>query len=66
MLASMSCRVAALSADILTTATGKPRDQILKDIDRDFYLSSPSAKEYGIIDDVLLPKKKQPKDKEDK
>ena len=48
--------------DILTTATGKPREQILKDIDRDFYLSSPQAKEYGIIDDVLLPKKKLPKE----
>jgi ATP-dependent Clp protease, protease subunit len=44
--------------DILTSATGKPRDQILKDIDRDFYLSSPQAKEYGIIDDVLPPRKK--------
>ncbi|WXB11275.1 ATP-dependent Clp protease proteolytic subunit [Pendulispora albinea] len=45
-------------ADILTQATGKPRDQILKDIDRDFYLSGAQAKEYGIIDDVLVPKKK--------
>jgi len=45
-------------ADILTSATGKPRDQILKDIDRDFYLSGAQAKEYGIIDEVLVPKKK--------
>jgi ATP-dependent Clp protease, protease subunit len=44
--------------DILTNATGKSREQILKDIDRDFYLSAPQAKEYGLIDDVLLPKKK--------
>jgi len=45
-------------ADILTQATGKGRDQILKDIDRDFYLSGAQAKEYGLIDDVLVPKKK--------
>ncbi len=44
--------------DILMNATGKPRDQIIKDIERDFYLSSPQAKEYGLIDDVLTPKRK--------
>jgi ATP-dependent Clp protease protease subunit len=44
--------------DILTAATGKPRDQILKDIDRDFYLGGAQAKEYGIIDEVLSAKKK--------
>ena len=40
--------------DILTNATGKSREQILKDIDRDFYLSASGAKEYGLIDNVLL------------
>ena len=44
--------------DILATATGKPKDQIHKDIDRDFYLSAASAKDYGLIDDVLPPRKK--------
>lgn len=52
--------------DILVNATGKPKEQILKDIDRDFYLGTGQAKEYGIIDDVLPPRKKvgeAPKDK---
>lgn len=44
--------------DILTNATGKNKDQILKDIDRDFYLSAAAAKEYGLIDNVMLPPKK--------
>jgi ATP-dependent Clp protease protease subunit len=44
--------------DILMNATGKPREQILKDIDRDFYLGAAQAKEYGLIDDVLVPKRK--------
>src|SRR5207253_4087399 len=46
--------------DILTNATGKPKEQIIKDIDRDFYLGGAQAKEYGLIDDVLTPKKKGP------
>jgi len=44
--------------DILTNASGKSREQVLKDIDRDFYLSAAAAKEYGLIDNVLAPKKK--------
>jgi ATP-dependent Clp protease, protease subunit len=48
--------------DVLVGATGKPRDQIVKDIDRDFYMGSVQAKEYGLIDDVLPPRKKGTKD----
>jgi len=44
--------------EILVNATGKAKDQILKDIDRDFYLSAAQAKEYGLIDNVLIPPKK--------
>jgi len=43
--------------DILATATGKAKDVIHKDIDRDFYLSAAQAKEYGIVDEVLVPKR---------
>jgi ATP-dependent Clp protease protease subunit len=42
---------------ILMDATGKPKEQIVKDIDRDFYLSAAQAKDYGIVDDVLVPKR---------
>jgi ATP-dependent Clp protease protease subunit len=48
--------------DILTNACGKPKEQILKDIDRDFYMGVSQAKEYGLIDDVLTPKRKGPKE----
>jgi ATP-dependent Clp protease protease subunit len=44
--------------DILATATGKPKELIHKDIDRDFYMSASHAKEYGLIDEVLPPRKK--------
>lgn len=45
--------------DILTNASGKSKDQVHKDIDRDFYLSAAAAKEYGLIDNVMLPPKKR-------
>jgi ATP-dependent Clp protease, protease subunit len=48
--------------EILSNATGKNKDQIHKDIDRDFYLGSVGAKEYGLIDEVLVPRKKLAKD----
>ena len=47
---------------ILVDATGKSKDQIVKDIDRDFYMGGTQAKEYGLIDDVLIPKRKGPKE----
>ena len=39
--------------DILVQATGKTREDITRDIDRDFYLSGAQAKEYGLIDEVF-------------
>lgn len=38
---------------ILTHHTGQPFEKIERDTDRDFYLSAPEAKEYGIVDDVI-------------
>jgi ATP-dependent Clp protease protease subunit len=43
---------------ILADATGKTREQIHKDIDRDFFMSPMEAKEYGLIDEVLIPRPK--------
>jgi ATP-dependent Clp protease protease subunit len=43
--------------EILSFHTGKPLSQIEKDTDRDFYLSASEAKEYGVIDEVIIPKK---------
>jgi len=39
--------------DILVEATGKNRDELAWDVERDFYLSAGQAKEYGLIDEVL-------------
>ncbi len=42
---------------ILAKHTGQPLSKIAKDTDRDFYLSAEEAKEYGVIDEVINPKK---------
>lgn len=39
--------------DIIVEKTGQTREQIMKDIDRDYYISPVEAKEYGIIDAVI-------------
>lgn len=39
--------------EILHKATGQPIDKIKHDTERDYYMSGPDAKTYGIIDDVL-------------
>jgi ATP-dependent Clp protease protease subunit len=40
--------------EILARHTGKSIEQIEKDTDRDYYMSADEAKEYGIIDQVLV------------
>ena len=39
---------------IIATHTGQPFDKVEKDSDRDYWMSSEEAKEYGLIDEVLL------------
>jgi ATP-dependent Clp protease protease subunit len=38
----------------MASHTGQPVKQIEKDTDRDFIMTAPEAKEYGIIDQVIL------------
>jgi ATP-dependent Clp protease protease subunit len=40
-------------AGIYETTTKKPIDTILKDIDRDYYMTADEAKEYGLIDQIF-------------
>ena len=44
---------------ILAHHIGKPVEQIMKDSDRDFYLSADYAAAYGVIDKVLPPRQRQ-------
>lgn len=39
--------------DILARHTGQPMERIERDVDRDFYMSSSEARDYGLIDEVV-------------
>ena len=45
--------------EILAQHTGQTFDKIQKDTDRDFFMSAQEAKDYGIIDEVIMPGKKK-------
>jgi len=40
--------------DIISNHTGKSLKQVEKDCDRDYWLTSEEAKEYGLVDEVLV------------
>jgi ATP-dependent Clp protease protease subunit len=44
--------------NILVQHTGQSAEKIQRDTDRDFYMTGPQAKEYGIIDDVVVERPK--------
>ena len=43
--------------EILARHTGQPIDRISKDTDRDYFMSPQEAKDYGLIDEVIVTKK---------
>jgi len=42
-----------LIAQIYERTTGKPVEEVLRDLERDFYMSAGEARAYGLIDEVL-------------
>ena len=42
--------------ELLVKHTGQPLERIKKDTDRDYFMSAIEAKEYGLIDEVLVQK----------
>ena len=44
-------------AEIVSHHSGKPLDQVERDIDRDFFMTAEEAKGYGLIDEVLKPQR---------
>ena len=41
--------------NLLAKHTGQPLDRIERDTERDFWMTAEESKEYGLIDDILLP-----------
>jgi ATP-dependent Clp protease protease subunit len=46
---------------ILARHTGQTEDRIRHDFDRDFFMSPEQAKEYGLVDEILKPREREPK-----
>jgi len=44
--------------EILAAHTGQPLDKIQKDTDRDYFMSAEESRDYGLIDEVIIGKKK--------
>ncbi len=42
---------------ILAHHTGRPLEQVERDIDRDYYMTAEEAKDYGIVDAVIAPRR---------
>lgn len=47
--------------ELYSRHTGQPEDRIRRDMERDFFMSAAEAKEYGLVDEVLVKKKAEPK-----
>lgn len=50
---------------IISKHTGQAYEKVARDTDRDYYLSPEQALEYGLIDEVLVPKEQQDGSKEE-
>ena len=44
-------------AEIIAHHTGRPMEQVERDIDRDYYMTAGEAREYGLIDDIISPRR---------
>lgn len=47
-------RMREITNQILAKHTGQTLEKIGKDVERDFIMDSPQAKEYGIVDDIIF------------
>ena len=44
-------------AQIISYHSGRPLEQVERDIDRDYFMTAEEAKEYGLIDEVITPRR---------
>ena len=47
--------------ELLSKHTGHPVDKVKHDTERDYFMSAAEAKEYGVIDEILIKKKEEKK-----
>ena len=51
-------RLKKLTIDYFAFHTGKKAGKVAEDMERDFYMSAQEALDYGIIDNIMVPRKK--------
>jgi ATP-dependent Clp protease protease subunit len=44
-------------AEIIAHHSGKPLEQVERDIDRDYFMTAEEAKAYGLIDEIITPRR---------
>ena len=44
-------------AEVISHHSGRALEQVERDIDRDFFMTAEEAKQYGLIDEVLMPRR---------
>ncbi|QTA38712.1 ATP-dependent Clp endopeptidase proteolytic subunit ClpP [Thermosipho ferrireducens] len=59
ILAKELLRIKNRINEILSYHTGQPIEKIEKDTDRDFFMTAEEAREYGIVDKVIVPGEKR-------
>ncbi len=47
-------RMREITNQILATHTGQPLERIQRDVERDFILNATQAKEYGLVDEIIV------------
>lgn len=43
--------------EIIAHHTGRPAEQVEKDVERDYFMTAQEAKDYGLIDEVIAPRR---------
>jgi ATP-dependent Clp protease protease subunit len=44
-------------AEVFSHHTGRPLEQVERDLDRDNFMTAEEAVAYGIVDDIILPRR---------
>ena len=48
-------RIRQILNEMLAHHTGQPVERVARDTDRDYFMSAQEAKDYGLVDEILLP-----------
>ena len=43
--------------EILSARTGQPLEKLAQDVERDYYMTAEQAKEYGLVDEIIKPRR---------